>query len=87
MAESSSARILSLSTCHFPLPRCSRFLARAFTRDPNRELAFRAVDDGAVRVCNALPQRNCGRFSRPSLLTGMKKNDDWRMGDTEQVLK
>jgi hypothetical protein len=30
-------------------------------------LALPAPSDGAVWVCDALPQRNCGRISRPSL--------------------
>jgi hypothetical protein len=46
----------------------------AFTSDATRRLALCTPDDGALGVCNALPQRNCGRFSRPSLLTGLKKN-------------
>ncbi len=44
--------------------RNRRRLASAFI-GPCR-LALPTPFDGAVEVCDAIPQRNCGRFSRPS---------------------
>src|SRR5688572_3289703 len=64
---------LSLAHCHLPLPPG----ARAPPPRLHRKIVYpdwlsRACD-GAVRDCDALPQRNCGRFARPSLLTRMKR--------------
>jgi hypothetical protein len=53
-----------------------------FTRRASSPFAFtRALAQigfvpagGRIWVCDALPQRNCGRFARPSLLPEVKKN-------------
>src|SRR5882724_3804658 len=42
-------------------------------RMPRLTLPGAALNDGPVWVCDAIPQRNCGRFSRPFLIPGKLK--------------
>src|SRR5690606_14563274 len=40
---------------------------------PESQTGCARAKRGAVRVCDALPPRNCGRVSRPFLLTGRER--------------
>src|SRR5208283_4295875 len=52
-------------------------------------LAFPAPTTARWRVCDAIPQRNCGRFPRPSLNLGNKTKNDgrWDTPDGEKTCK
>ena len=66
------------STCYLELVICYfrlglAHLPHAFTGKLSFPDWLSRACDGALRDCDALPQRNCGRFARPSLLTRMKR--------------